>query len=66
VREYRREIRLPEELKGRHASTELANGVLTVRLPKANPGPLEGIRIAAKRILPKIRLPQVGARANRR
>ncbi len=61
--QFYRELSLPEELKDRPAEAELENGVLTIRIPKKNPGPLAGLKGMVKRILPKVTLPQLRAQS---
>ncbi len=57
---YRRSLRLPVEVKGKKAEATLKNGVLTVRLPKAKPSPIESIKIKVKDAIPKVKLPKLG------
>ncbi len=48
---FERSIRLPTEVKADKAEAELENGILTIRLPKAKPGPLHRIAVKAKKLL---------------
>ena len=47
-----RSILLPEEVYVDNADATLKNGVLTVKLPKQKPGPLQRIMVKAKNLLP--------------
>ena len=57
---YRRSLRLPVAVKSQKAEATLENGLLTIRLPKAKPGPVHSIKVKAKKALPKIKLPKLG------
>jgi len=50
--QYYRTLPIPAELRDKPANAELENGVLTIRLLKRKPGPLEALKSTVKRILP--------------
>lgn len=48
---FQRCVRLPAEVRVEQTEAELENGILTVTLPKAQPGPLHKIAVKAKNLL---------------
>jgi len=55
---WQRTVQLPEAVRGDKAEAELRDGVLTITLPKLEPGKTSVNRIKVK--MPKIKLPQFG------
>lgn len=48
---FQRSVRLPVEVKADKAQADLADGILTITLPKTEPSPVKKIAVKAKNLL---------------
>ncbi len=48
---FSRSVQLPVEIKIDKANAEIENGILTITLPKTEPGPIKKIAVKAKKLL---------------
>jgi HSP20 family protein len=48
---FERSVRLPEEVATDKADAELANGILTISLPKSKPNTMQQIAVKAKKMI---------------
>lgn len=48
---FTRSVRLPDDVDFDKANAELENGMLTIKLPKTQPGPVQKIAVKAKKMI---------------